>query len=79
MEQNDVNDLRLKQLEEQINKINTQLEALPDRISASVENTINLKIENATQKLKIDFYKWLVPIILGLLFSAGGTIFNFIK
>ena len=56
-----------------------QLEEMPSKISASVDDSVNLKIENATQKLTISFYKWLVPIILGLLFSFAGTIFNFIK
>lgn len=75
----DITELKIKQLEEQFGKINKQLEELPEKISASVENTINLKIELAVHKIKNDFWKWLVPLILGGLFTCIGTIFNFIK
>lgn len=74
-----ITELKMKNFEEQLAKITKQLEEMPSKISDSVDDSVNLKIENATQKLTISFYKWLVPIILGLLFSFAGTIFNFIR
>lgn len=75
----EVTELKLKNFEEQFSKINKQLEEMPDKISQNFENIINLRIENSTQKLKIEFYKWLVPLLIGVIATAGTTIFNFIK
>ena len=75
----DIAELKMNNLETDVNEIKTTLKDLPDMISKRLDESINLKIENATKDLKIDFYKWLVPIILGLLFSCAGVVFNFIK
>lgn len=74
----DITDLKLKQLEEQFNKINKQLEEMPAKISASVENTINLKIELATQKIENKFYKWLVPLLISAIGTTIAIIYNYI-
>jgi regulator of replication initiation timing len=72
-------ELKMNNLEKDVTEIKKTLKDLPDVISKRLDESINLKIENAKQELKIDFYKWLVPIILGLLFSVCGVVFNYIK
>lgn len=66
-------------IEKKINTLEQKLEDLPNVISQKLSETMDLKIENATQKLKIDFYKWLVPIILTVLGTLAVTVFNLIK
>lgn len=75
----DITELKMTNLENDVIEIKSTLKDLPDQISARLDETIKLKIENATKDLKLDFYKWLVPIILGLLFSMAGVIFNMIN
>lgn len=65
--------------DDKIEKLEQKIEKLPDEISKKLSETMDLKIKNSTQELELKFYKWIVPIILGLLFSCIGTIFNFIK
>ena len=71
--------MQLDQLESSFNKMQKSIETMPDAISAKIDANVNLKIENAVQKIKIDFYKWLVPVILGLLFDAAAVIFSFVR
>lgn len=74
----EIAELKMSNLENDVNEIKATLKDLPDLISKRLDESINLKIENAKKDIKIDFYKWLVPMILGLLFSCAGVIFNFI-
>lgn len=69
----------MTEAEKKIELIEKKLDQLPEQIVKSINQNMDLKIENAVQKVKLEFYKWIVPIILGLLFTFGGTIFNFIK
>lgn len=75
----EVTTMKIETLEEKFNHLQKSIDSMPDTISAKIDAQVNLKIENATQKLKIDFYKWLVPVILGLLFDAAAVIFSYIK
>ena len=74
----EIAELKMSNLENDVTEIKSTLKDLPDLISNRLDESIDLKIENAKKDIKIDFYKWLVPIILGLLFNCAGVIFNFI-
>lgn len=71
--------MEMTEAEKKIEGIEKKLDNLPNEIIKKINETMDLKIKNAVQELELKFYKWLVPIILGLLFSFAGTIFNFIK
>lgn len=75
----DIAELKMNNLETDVSEIKITLKDLPDMISKRLDESINLKIENAKKDIKLDFYKWLVPIILGLLFSWGAIIFDFVS
>lgn len=65
--------------DDKIEAIEKKLDKLPDEIIEKIKETMDLKIKLSKQEIKNEFLTWLVPIILGLLFSFGGTIFNLIK
>lgn len=67
------------EIEKKFEIIDKKLEKLPETILDRFSETMNLKITNAIQNVKLDFYKWLVPIILGLLGTMAGVIFSYIK
>lgn len=69
----------MSEAEKKIEIIEQKLDNLPDEIIKKINETMDLKIKLAKQELKSEFLLWLVPIILGLLFSCVGTIFNLIK
>lgn len=69
----------MSDIENKFETIDKKLEKLPDEIIKKINETMELKIKLAKQELKNEFLAWLVPIILGLLFSCVGTIFNLIK
>lgn len=69
----------MTEAEKKIGAIEKKLDNLPDEIIKKINETMDLKIKLAKQELKNEFLAWLVPIILGLLFSFGGTIFNLIQ
>lgn len=71
--------MEMTEAEKKIEAIEKKLDKLPDEIIEKISETMDLKIKLAKQELKNEFLMWLVPIILGLLFSCVGTIFNLIK
>lgn len=71
--------MKFDTLEKNIETLKKGIEEMPDAISSKIETSVNLKIENAMQKVKLDFYKWLVPVILGLLINAVGVIFSYLR
>ncbi|MCQ2589304.1 MAG: hypothetical protein MJ179_02665 [Treponema sp.] len=64
--------------ERKIEQLEKKLDDLPAQITKSIAETMDLKITNAMQKIKLDFYAWLVPIILGLLGTMAGLVYSFI-
>lgn len=71
--------MEMTEAEKKIEAIEKKLDKLPDEIIEKINETMDLKIKLSKQELKNEFLAWLVPIILGLLFSCVGTIFNLIK
>ncbi len=74
-----VAEMKISTLEKSVEDLNKKIDKIPEEVARRIDKSIDLKIENAKQEIKIDFYKWLVPIILGLLFSMCGVIFNYLK
>lgn len=66
-------------IEKKFEIIDKKIEKLPETILDRFTETMNLKITNAVQNVELKFYKWLVPIILGLLGTMAGVIFSYIK
>lgn len=71
--------MKIETFEKNIENLQKAVENMPDAISAKIDASVNLKIENAIQKVKLDFYKWILPIVLGLLSEAVAVIFSYIK
>lgn len=68
-----------QEIEKKINELDKKLDKIPEIVSQKINETMDLKIENAIQKVKIEFYKWLVPLCITALGALVGVIFNFIK
>lgn len=73
-----VAEMKINNLEKSVEDLTEKIDKIPEEVAKRIDESINLKIENAKQEIKLDFYKWLVPIILGLLFSWGAIIFEFV-
>lgn len=73
-----VAEMKINNLENSVENLTEKIDKIPEEVAKRIDESINLKIENAKQEIKLDFYKWLVPIILGLLFSWGAIIFEFV-
>lgn len=68
----------MENYDDKIEKIEQKIEKLPEEISKKLSETMDLKIELSSQKLKTDFYKWLVPLLFSVVAELVGLVINFI-
>lgn len=65
--------------EREINDLKKEIAGLPDKIAEKINATMELKIENAIQKVKIDFYKLITPLCIGAIGALVSAIFSLVK
>lgn len=65
--------------EREIKDMKAEIAGLPDKIAEKINSTMDLKIENAIQKVKIDFYKLITPVCIGAISALVSAIFSLVK
>ena len=75
----DVTEIKFEQLNKDILEIKKQVESLPDVILKRLNETIELKIENAKKELEMKFYKWIAGAYASVIAVVIGLIVEIIK
>ena len=75
----DVTEIKFEQLNKDILEIKKQVESLPDVILKRLNETIELKIENAKKELEMKFYKWIAGAYASVIAVVIGLIVELIK
>ena len=75
----DVTEIKFEQLNKEILEIKKQVESLPDVILKRLNETIELKIENAKKELEMKFYKWIAGAYASVIAVVIGLIVELIK
>ena len=70
---------RLDAIENRMTNFEQKLDKLPDIITTKLSETMDLKIVNAIQGVKIEFFKWIVPLCIGTIGALIGVIFQYVK
>lgn len=76
--ENTETELKIKNLVEDISEIKSELRALPETITKSLTETINLKIDLAIKDLEMRFFKYITGLAIGVLSTGAGLIIKYI-